>query len=166
MKIQVSLLIILIFNCLSGNCQNDKINTDFIILIDNEVIESNIYESYIKIEDDFNVVLDSIPFKYSVGDIEINQYDYDILKSQNSGTTINITFKYRQIEPDIKEYYYTKQVPLSWLNGRYIIFKVYNLENKKNRRCFSERKGYSIEIEAPGAQIVAPYKKNHKKKCR
>lgn len=165
MKLKVSFLISILLFSLTGYSQDQKTHMNFTLLIDNEIVETGIYDGAFQIKDSLNNVLDNIPFKYLVGDLVLNPEDCEKLKTLKSGLILVITFKYRQICPNVKEFVYLKELPLSWLFQRYMIFKVYNFTNKKNYGYFKERTGYGVEITIPGKGIVIPRKTNKINNC-
>jgi len=56
----------------------------------------------------------------------------------------------------IKSYYYNIILEKSWLKNSFNILRIYNLENKKNKKTFSdiEDRDYTYEIDSPNGSIL------------
>lgn len=156
MKMFLFLCFIMFNLTLFGQDQNKRLN--FILLIDNEIPKTSIYDSFFKIKDSTGVIKDQIAVDYQVGGLIIPGSYYKKLFLQNSKSKIVIQFKYKIFLPDsaqVNQYEY--EMPANWFNEKYIILKVYNYSNKESRRkYYFNKKSYRIIIQTPlGGNVIA-----------
>jgi hypothetical protein len=158
MKIRAFLLLHYIVLSLTLHAQEPVKQMPFILLIDNDIPVNNIYDGFFSIIDSGGVVKDRIPFDYRVGNLLISPSDYTKLFSLSTKGKVSINFKYSKIGPNSSEVYkYKKEIPAEWLNEKYMIFKVYNFDNKDSRGKYAlKRDQYGIEVSVPGAGSVIP----------
>lgn len=146
--------IIIILSTGSLFSQINKAHINLIILIDDELINGvNILEGQIF----FNK--NKIAFQYETGDLLLNDKDLKIIQSTDQNTDVNIEFIYKKVYPEVYERQYVIKTKLHWINQRYSILKIYNYDNKKNRKYFLKNKGYDFEIFKPGQSKILPRKK-------
>jgi len=153
------LTIILLISYYTGFSQEKKVRLNFILVIDDEIVETGVSNSFFLIKNSTGNPTDSIIFRHEVGDIILSSEGYNKLISLNPNTKVLITFTYKEFCPDTKQYEYSKEIQAGWLVQRYIIFKVYNFEKKKNHRNFLEKQGNGFEVFIPATGLVLPRKK-------
>lgn len=159
MKLKITYLLVILLSSLEGYSQDQTAHLNLILFIDDEIVKTGIYDGVFQTKDSLGNVADSITFRYQVGELILTLEGYRKLTVLKPESKVVIAFKYRQICPNVIEYEYSKEIPLSWLFQRYVIFKVYNFTNKKNRKDFREKKGYGFEIETPERSMLIPRKK-------
>lgn len=149
------LLLTLLTNKAFGQDSCDRLR--FVLLIDGRVPVANVYESWFEVKD--GASLKKIPFNYEVGSLSFSDNGYKELKALGPDTEVVIRFRYHQFEPKSAELLYEKSLKAGWLNQQYLILTVYNYSNKANKRAFSKREGYGIEISTASFSTVLPRRK-------
>ena len=144
---------------LFGQDQNKRLN--FILLIDNEIPKTSIYDGFFFIKNNIGVIKDSIAFDYQVGALMMTDFDYKRLFSQDQKSKIIIKFKFKRFFPDsavVSQYEYA--IPANWVNEKYMILKVYNRYNNESReKYYFNKDSYRIIIETPlGGNVIATKK--------
>lgn len=147
-------LIIIIFSKGSLFSQINHSHINLIILIDDELINGvNVIDGQLFLKEK------QIDFQYVTGDLLIKEEDLRRIQSMDQNTDVRIEFIYRKVYPKIYERQYVILTKLHWINQRYSIVKIYNYDNKKNRRYFLKNKGYDFEIFKPGQSKILPRRK-------
>lgn len=161
MKLKLLLFIILFSSALNTLGQEQKKRINFILLIDNDIPKTNVYEGYVLIKDSLDTLKDKFSFDYQVGGLLLSNSNYRDLFSKYSRCKIIISFKYEQLHlNESKVFEYEKEIPAGWLNEVYIIFKIYNYSNLESRKkYFLKKNSYAIEINVPGAGSSIPLRK-------
>jgi hypothetical protein len=137
-------------------CQESCDNSWFLIKIDDNIVRSSeISNEYIVFESRKSK-RDSIPITYQVGRFCFKKNDYDFLL-KNAKEKFILKFKYYQTSPYQKKYNYELSIKKSWLRQDYLIYDIYNIDKKINRKRFSKNKkdDYYIDIVSPNFSILA-----------
>ncbi len=155
----MKLFFLLIFSLLYkyGECQSkEDVHINFILIIDDEPIISCIYDCKLVTKKYEDLIVDTIEIiRYEIGNMIISNIDY---KKLVGSTKILLSFEHEDTKTGIiQRYKFEGFTP--WFLQRYIVFKVYNYENKRNHKKFSQRLGYGIEIHTPLESIVLARKK-------
>lgn len=138
-----------------GQTKENKIN--FIIFIDDELSNLNISNGHFITIDSTNNE-NKLDFDYIVGDLKVTQEDYNTLYSSEN-YKLYICFKYKEFNPEYYEKEYKYQIPVEWLNDKYMILKIYNSSKKRNKKYYFGDKDYLVQFSIPGKSSILPLKK-------
>lgn len=139
--------------------EESKRNFNFIILIDGNVPFQGDINLQFVIE---NKKLDTIRVGYIPGDIVLEESGHSKIISIET-KSINLEIYYsRMFENKIKSYNYKIDFKQSWFKNPFNILRIYNLDNKKNKKTFIPIDGlkYIYEIDSPNGSIIRLKKKN------
>lgn len=126
----------------------------FILLIDDQVPTGFVGRFQLKTSDNFGKITDSILFDYEVGRLVFHT-DADYKKFIGSDNKLKVTFQfhYQSPYPEENKYFYTEEMLLRYFKEKYMIFRVYNYSNKKNRGKFFQKKGYGAEYQIQSLHV-------------
>jgi hypothetical protein len=154
------IFLIAILPLLHANLFGQQINNrlNFILLVDNDVVRSNVNAGYFLINNSTGKSIDTVRFEYQVGALIIKKHDYSRLHSIDSNSQVFICFNYWNYMFDHdKIFTYKCKITPEWLNEDYIILKIYNYANKYSRKKYEIKKNsYRFIIEVPGHENVIP----------
>lgn len=139
--------------------EESKRNFNFIILIDGNVPFQGDVNLQFVIE---NKKLDTIRVGYIPGDIVLEESGLSKIISIET-KSINLEIYYsRMFENKIKSYNYKIDFKQSWFKNSFNILRIYNLDNKKNKKTFIPIDGlkYIYELDSPNGSIIRLKKKN------
>jgi len=128
-------------------CESQSIHLNYTIFVDNEFAQYA-YSGDFKIKDSFGNTTDSIQFRYEAGELTLDSLGYQKLVQLKPNSQVQFDLNIR------KSLVYSIRIDRSKLIQRYVIFKIYNFENKENHKYFIERKGYGIDIFSPAGSIT------------
>ena len=146
-------------------CQHNA-DLNLILIIDDRIVKKGVSDGFIEVKRNSEDPSKKIEFKHIVGKLMMTTEDYTELSLLDTNTVVSVNFKYHCLNPEKREYEYSKEIFASWLIQPYVIFRVYNFANKKNRKSFREKEGYGIDIEIPSKAILIPRKRARKNVVR
>lgn len=134
---------------LSSMGQNFEHNSNLIIMVDDELSIGSI-SNIMLTNNDFKVIAN-----YDPGILTISEADYKILKESNLKLTLYLEY-YEYIGK--KQNYYNYEIPFSpeWLDKRYIVLRIYNLNKKPYKNKYdplSNKQPYTFEVDYPGGSM-------------
>lgn len=169
MKTKIIFSILFFLFCTKYLVAQEKYNhINFNIFIDEKFIISGINNGKIIINDSLNNINDTITFKYEAGDMSVLENDYNNILKASIYVKYNILFSFKNICSNSSEVFKYEKAWIGNLfdiNNRYIIFSIYNFENKTNHKSFSQKNGYGVEIKIPSYSSILPRKKSKGKFC-
>lgn len=145
--------VILVFIAYNYSFGQTKCNyLKFVILVDNNVPTPS-YIRDVEIIYENGQVKDTINLAYDVGSLSLNDNNNDKFIALDSKKKVLFQFRYMEKGTN-KKYHFKYLTDAKLLNYGYMIFKVYNYENKKNWKEFGRKKGYGIEYQASDRSSV------------
>lgn len=136
MKLLISVLVVLtIFSTIRIFGQDVPRDLTFILLIDDQVPTGFVGGFKLKTSDNFGKVTDSILFDYEVGRLLFHTgADYKKFIQSDNKLKVTFQFSYQSPYPEENKYFYTEEeMPIRYFKEKYMIFRVYNYANKKNK---------------------------------
>ena len=155
MYIRFSLAIMLISLWSAVSTQEATYSLNMVLLIDNEIPQYGITTSYFIVEkmssNGSSVNLDTIHFKYDVGEIYLTEEDYNSLVSLPDKQRIEMKIIQRDISRKQIDYQYSAYFTVEWLLDRYLI--VHFLRKKRNKQRIQGE--YVYDLLRPGVSAIS-----------
>lgn len=151
MKTKIFLCVLFVFYSYNSFAQDFNMRLDFILLIDDQIPENNIFDCFLLIKDSTGtVVKDKISFKYQVGRLMLTSSDYNKLFKASIKSRILMKFTYRTLDTHVIDNQYEGEISPDFINKEYIICRIYNLMPKENRLKYDFRgRKYIFNLTAP-----------------
>ena len=126
-----------------------------VFVVDREI--TDVFGGEIIAIDSARELNDTIRFKNDyIGTIIFDDSDYTRFNSLDPLHDVLVRFWYVGPAPEYRRYQYEERIQAKWLNYGFIIFRVYNYDNKINWKEFPQRKGYGIEWQASERSKIIP----------
>jgi len=149
----VFILLVIIIALKSNGQEESKRNLNFIIMIDGNIPFQGDVNLQLSIK---NKLIETIRVNYIPGDIILDDSAFNKIISMEE-KSFRLEIYYSKLHKNkIKSYYYNIILEKSWLKNSFNILRIYNLENKKNKKTFSdiEDRDYTYEIDSPNGSIL------------
>ena len=152
----IYLTLFFLLNFRNNFVQAQNTRMTFILSIDNSIPVTNVLNGSFTIFDSLGHTIDSIPFEYHIGWLELSGQSYIKLFTEYSNDEIKISFLFNHISAYDENYTqkYIEKIPKGWLNEQYMILKAYNYRDPFSRKKYTLKKDtYDIEIITPKGKI-------------
>ena len=109
---------------------------------------------------------DTISIHYLPGEILMQDSVFQKIKS-DSAESISMNISYTRSCKSIWSYFYTIEIYKSWLLSSFCNIRIYNLDNKENKKIFLPLEGrqYTYEVDTPNGSVTRLKKKIDEKAC-
>jgi len=148
--------------CSFGQERSKRLN--FVLLIDNEIPVASISKGIFEIKDSAGYMIDTIPFVYNVGGLEVSESDYRLLFSRNRKSTVFIKFFYISAMTSFDPYLYKTSIALS---KDYVIMRIFNRAKRENVEKYEfGKRQYLIQTETPFYTTLLRERTDHHKRYK
>jgi|GEM_PF-1545271 len=168
MKNKIYFSFILLLLSLKLFSQEEKKSLPFVLLINDEVVESGIYDGAFIAKDSSGIVKYEFPFIYHVGRLDLSKEDYRKFFTLNSIVTLFFKFKYKNDLTNYNEMSYEGLIPVHWRNDEYTICHIYDVSKAENKMKYDfGGKKYIVKITIPASTyLLRTWDKSVDKKSR
>lgn len=163
---KIILISILVFVFYGSYSQiNSKKNLNFIITVDSKIPFQGDLNLQFEIEEVNKK--DTFLIDYTPGNISLDEYVLNRLQSDEV-ELISLVMRYTKLcKGEVKSYNYRVEFKKDWLQYSFTVLRLYNLDDKENRKTFYplEGKDYTYEIDTPNGSQTRVRKRNPKVTC-
>ncbi len=148
-SLYTNFIAIITFVLFSNQLYSQKAEINLIVSVDDQIPISGIDRDMLLLLEDKTGFVDTVQVQYSPGALLIDSLVYkDILalKYPKSRFLIIHRVMNRQYEVEIKSY--SVSLPKDWVILNPIIFSIFNMDKKRNRKKYQSKKKYVYEIES------------------
>jgi hypothetical protein len=160
---KIAILIILSFLIHASYCQgNEKRRANFIIMVDRMIpFQGDINLKLVLGKE--NKTNDTINVSYLPGSMFLSEVDFNKVQSK-AVKSIALAVSYTSVCKEVKSYNYIIEIYSSWLVSDFTILRIYNLNDRKNKKIFFPFNGlpYTYEVDSPNGSITRIKKKGYK----
>jgi hypothetical protein len=158
MKLFLALISINFFLYINIQAQSEEsTHINFILFVDDILVDkSKISNELLIIEYEKTNNPDTLKIEYTLGEIIISKKDYEQLKL---GVNFTLQIEFLQVCPVVRRYTYKIYYNINWLICGNLVVRIYNYDNKRNRKYFKEKDGYGVELSIGSNGTMLPRKK-------
>jgi len=161
MKKNIVILLSILFSISLFSQQNK--NFDIIIFVDEEIVIEGIADIKFILKDtsnlNNNIIIEA---DYYPGNLSITKSDYERILLSNKDLFLKFTYYGENEKGKRSVYLYEIEYQKSWMNTYFNILKIYNFDNSKYRRAFTQtnkEQKYTFEIISPDYSLIRIRKK-------
>ncbi len=161
----IYIFIVLFFITKSYGQEDSKRHINFIIMVDGVIpFQGDINLKFI-IEDSN---LDTIRINYIPGDIVFEEMEFNRIMALMGTKNLNLVIQYSKLcNKKIKSYSYKINFKPDWLKYSFNLLRIYNLDNKENKKIFTPLEGqqYTYEMDSPNGSMIRVKKTSKTENC-